>query len=98
MLQYRTIPVTPFIQNCSLVWCDQTLQAAVIDPGADLDRLQAEANRRMCCLQVPSVGRTFRRVTAPRWWLMEDDTGFIPRHGPESTFGQERRTNPYVAD
>ena len=34
MLQYQTIPVTPFQQNCSLVWDDQTHQAAVIDPGA----------------------------------------------------------------
>lgn len=37
MLQYLTIPVTAFQQNCSLVWDDQSLQAAVIDPGGDLD-------------------------------------------------------------
>jgi len=29
-------------------------------------------------------------------WPMRDETVFIPGHGPESTFGQERRTNPYV--
>jgi hypothetical protein len=27
---------------------------------------------------------------------MGDDTVFKPGHGPESTFGRERRTNPYV--
>ena len=27
-----------------------------------------------------------------------DDVEFIPGHGPNSTFGQERKTNPYVAD
>ncbi|UDG82566.1 Hydroxyacylglutathione hydrolase GloC [Candidatus Vallotia cooleyia] len=27
-----------------------------------------------------------------------DDVRFVPGHGPMSTFGQERRTNPYVAD
>ena len=27
-----------------------------------------------------------------------DDITFIPGHGPTSTFGQERRTNPFVAD
>ena len=27
-----------------------------------------------------------------------DDISFIPGHGPQSTFGQERRTNPFVAD
>jgi len=27
---------------------------------------------------------------------MGDDTIFIPGHGPESSFGRERRSNPYV--
>ena len=31
-------------------------------------------------------------------WPLGDDTAFIPGHGPMSTFGQERRTNPFVAD
>jgi hydroxyacylglutathione hydrolase len=31
-------------------------------------------------------------------WPLGDETIFIPGHGPESSFGQERRTNPYVAD
>ena len=39
MLHYHTIPVTAFQQNCSLVWCDQTLEAAFIDPGGDLDHI-----------------------------------------------------------
>ena len=29
---------------------------------------------------------------------MGDDMVFIPGHGPESTFGRERKTNPYVGD
>jgi glyoxylase-like metal-dependent hydrolase (beta-lactamase superfamily II) len=41
MLQYRVIPVTPFQQNCSLVWCDQTLQAVLVDPGGEIDILLA---------------------------------------------------------
>jgi hydroxyacylglutathione hydrolase len=32
---YTTLPVTSFEQNCSLVWCDATMEAAVIDPGGD---------------------------------------------------------------
>ena len=31
-------------------------------------------------------------------WPLGDDVTFIPGHGPTSTFGQERRTNPFVAD
>ena len=42
MLHYHTIPVTAFQQNCSLVWCDQQMEAAVIDPGGDLERIEAE--------------------------------------------------------
>lgn len=33
-----------------------------------------------------------------RLWPMGDDTSFIPGHGPTSTFGHERKTNPFVAD
>ncbi|MFD2095278.1 MBL fold metallo-hydrolase [Corallincola platygyrae] len=38
-MKYKTIPVTPFAQNCSLVWCTETQQAALVDPGGDIDRL-----------------------------------------------------------
>lgn len=211
MLRYLTIPVTPFQQNCSLVWCDQTSEAAVIDPGGDLDRVLAEVQRlglkltqiwlthahidhaggtgelaqrlqlpiigphtgdqfwidglpqqsqmfgfpqaqaftptrwlqdgdtvsvgqseltvRHCPGHTPghvvfysaeakrafvgdvlfagSIGRTdfpqgdqatlIASITQ-RLWPMGNDTVFIPGHGPESTFGRERRSNPYVAD
>ncbi len=211
MLRYLTIPVTPFQQNCSLVWCDQTQEAAVIDPGGDLERILAEVQRlglkltqiwlthahidhaggtgelarrlqlpiigphtgdqfwidglpqqsqmfgfppaqaftptrwlqdgdtvrvgqseltvRHCPGHTPghvvfysaeaqrafvgdvlfagSIGRTdfpqgdhdtlIASITQ-RLWPMGNDTVFIPGHGPESTFGRERRTNPYVAD
>ena len=209
MLQYQTIPVTPFQQNCSLIWDDQTQQAAVIDPGGDLDLILAEVEQRGLKLeqswlthahidhaggtallarnlnlpiigphpgdqfwidrlsdqsrmfQVPdaeiftptrwladgdtvalgshtlnvrhcpghtpghvvfhspeinrafvgdvlfagSIGRTdfpqgdhdtlIASITQ-RLWPMGNDTVFIPGHGPESTFGRERISNPYV--
>jgi len=211
MLRYHTHPVTAFDQNCSLVWCDQTMQAAVIDPGGDLDDIVAVAQRlgvrltqiwlthahidhaggtgelaarlglpiigphpgdqywidglpqqsqmfgfppakpftptrwlhdgdeltlgestvqvRHCPGHTPghvvfysaqaqraflgdvlfagSIGRTdfpggnHEQLLASirqRLWPMGDDTVFIPGHGPESTFGRERRSNPYVAD
>lgn len=40
-LNYQIIPVTPFEQNCSLLWCDETLRAAVVDPGGDIARILA---------------------------------------------------------
>ena len=209
MLKYNTIPVTAFQQNCSIVWCSDTLQAAVIDPGGDLDLLLADIQRRglkltqiwlthahidhaggtaelaqqlklpiigphpgdqfwidglpeqsrmfgfppcatftptrwladgdtvtlgNCTLQVrhcpghtpghvvfyaPEIKRAFvgdvlfagsiGRTDFPqgdhdtliasitqRLWPMGDDTVFIPGHGPESTFGRERQSNPHV--
>jgi glyoxylase-like metal-dependent hydrolase (beta-lactamase superfamily II) len=33
-----------------------------------------------------------------RLWPLGDDVAFVPGHGPMSTFGQERQTNPFVAD
>jgi glyoxylase-like metal-dependent hydrolase (beta-lactamase superfamily II) len=35
------LPVTPYQQNCSLVWCTRTRRGAVIDPGGDLERIKA---------------------------------------------------------
>jgi hydroxyacylglutathione hydrolase len=34
------IPVTPFQQNCTLLWCEATQRAAVVDPGGDLNLIR----------------------------------------------------------
>lgn len=39
MLQYKVIPVTKFQQNATLIWCDKTMQGALIDPGGETERL-----------------------------------------------------------
>ena len=44
-IQYQIIPVTPFEQNCSLLWCDETKQAAVVDPGGDIARILAAVEK-----------------------------------------------------
>lgn len=209
--RYQTLPVTPFQQNCSIVWCTETMEGAVIDPGGELPRLTGMAqelgvslkqillthahidhaggtgtlarelglpivgphpadqfwidglpqqsamfgfppaetfaptrwlhdgdtvNVGRCTLQVRhcpghtpghvvffeptskrafvgdvlfagSIGRTdfpqgdFDTLVdsiRTRLWPMGDEVVFIPGHGPESSFGQERRRNPYVRD
>lgn len=40
-MQFRILPVTPFQQNCSLVWCEASRRAALIDPGGEVERLLA---------------------------------------------------------
>lgn len=209
MLRYHTVPVTPFQQNCSIVWCDETRHAAVIDPGGDLPRLLQAVEQLGVQLQqiwlthahidhaggtaqlareqglpvigphpgdqfwidaLPQQGAMFgfppsEAFTPSRWladgdsveighcrlqvrhcpghtpghvvffcdtarrafvgdvlfagsigrtdfpgghhqtlidsitqrlWPMGDDVVFIPGHGPESSFGEERRSNPFV--
>ena len=211
MLSYLTVPVTAFQQNCSLIWDEQTRQAAVIDPGGDLEELLAQVERldlkleqiwlthahidhaggtgelasrldlpiigphpgdqfwidalpeqsarfgfppalaftpsrwlhdgdtvtlgshmvqvRHCPGHTPghvvfyspelnrafvgdvlfagSIGRTdfpqgnFDQLIASiktKLWPLGNETVFIPGHGPESSFGRERRSNPFVAD
>ncbi len=204
-------PVTPLQQNCTIVWCAETMKAAIIDPGGEVPRLmqvladqgltlekiwithghldhaggaaalkaltgvpiegphpddafwidQIEASgakwgmpeakgftpdrwlhdgdvvtlgetqfevyhcpghtpghviffhREARFAQVGdvlfqgSIGRTdFPRgnhaqliaAITGRLWPLGDDVAFVPGHGPMSTFGQERKTNPFVAD
>lgn len=45
MLKFEVIPVTPFAQNCSLVWCDETHDAALIDPGGEPEKLKEALSR-----------------------------------------------------
>jgi hydroxyacylglutathione hydrolase len=45
MLHSLIIPVTPFQQNCSLLW-DEQGRAAYVDPGGELPRLLEAADRR----------------------------------------------------
>lgn len=210
-LRFRIHPVTPFEQNCSLIWCDATNEAALVDAGGDADKLLALvvaegvnltkllvthahidhagavadlAEQLHLPIEGPHPGDQFwidgladqsrmfqfptaRPFTPTRWldqgnevtvgaetllvrhcpghtpghvvfisesagvsfvgdvlfagsigrtdfpmgnhqdlldaikrelWILPDDMRFVPGHGPMSTIGHERRTNPFVAD
>ena len=45
-MQYHIIPVTGFMQNCTLIWCDETKAAAIVDPGGEAPRLIREIEQR----------------------------------------------------
>jgi glyoxylase-like metal-dependent hydrolase (beta-lactamase superfamily II) len=204
------VPVTPLQQNCTLFWCTTTMRGTFVDPGGDLPRLKAAAERSGVTIEKillthghidhcgqagifaeelgveiegphrddlfwieklgvegPKYGIAGAPVTPARWledgdqvtvgnltldvrhspghtpghvvfhhpesklaivgdvlfqgsvgrwdfergnqahliasitqklWPMGEDTTFIPGHGPISTFGHERATNPYVGD
>ncbi len=210
-MKFTIIPVTPFQQNCTLLWCEQTRRAAVVDPGGEVELILAAAEQASVELEkillthahldhaggtaelasqfglpiegphrddqfwidalpeqsrmfglppvegfVPtrwlqqgdrvtfgnitlevlhcpghtpghvvffhrserlaivgdvlfrgSIGRTdfprgdhatLIRSIREKLWPLGDDVRFIPGHGPMSTFGAERRTNPFVSD
>lgn len=40
------VPVTAFSQNCTVLWCEETLEAAVVDPGGDLAEVEAAVARK----------------------------------------------------
>jgi glyoxylase-like metal-dependent hydrolase (beta-lactamase superfamily II) len=210
-MDYRILPVTPFAQNCTLLWCEKTMKGAFVDPGGDIDELLAAAAQYGVTLekillthghidhaggtaamaarvglpvegpqredafwidQLPNQSRMFgfphsAAFTPDRWledgdtvsvgnetlevlhtpghtpghvtffhrgsrlalvgdvlfagsigrtdfprgdhdtllhsiraklWPLGDDVKFVPGHGPMSTFGEERVSNPFVAD
>jgi len=39
-MQYQIIPVTAFQENCSIIWCESTNEAAIIDPGGEAELLK----------------------------------------------------------
>ncbi len=50
-LRAVVVPVTPFAQNCSVIWCDRTGKGAVIDPGGDLQRILAQVEEHGVTLE-----------------------------------------------
>ncbi len=76
MLQYQIIPVTPFAQNCTLLWDDDTREAVLIDAGGEVERLKRalqEKNLKLVALwlthghldHVGGVGRLAREHGVP---------------------------------
>nr|CAA6804168.1 MAG: Hypothetical metal-binding enzyme, YcbL homolog [uncultured Thiotrichaceae bacterium] len=44
-MKYVSIPVTPFAQNSSIIWCEATLECAFVDPGGDIEKLMVVVER-----------------------------------------------------
>ncbi|XBS71089.1 MBL fold metallo-hydrolase [Acerihabitans sp. KWT182] len=45
-MKYHIIPVTAFSQNCSLLWCEKTGDAALVDPGGEAAKIIADVSAR----------------------------------------------------
>ena len=87
-LSYRICPVTPFVQNCSLIWCKTTRQAAFVDPGGEVDRLLGILEKTDLTLtkiilthghidHVGATGEMVKRLGVPVEGPHEDDLFWI---------------------
>lgn len=75
-LRYEIIPVTPFQQNCSLVWDADSGRGALVDAGGEVDRLLERVAANAVTLEkllvthahldhVGAVGEIARRLNLP---------------------------------
>ncbi|MFM8761034.1 MAG: MBL fold metallo-hydrolase [Polynucleobacter victoriensis] len=44
-LKVLIVPVTPFEQNCSILICEETNRAAIVDPGGDIPKILDALNK-----------------------------------------------------
>ncbi len=81
-MKIAIIPVTPFQQNCALVWDETTMRGAVIDPGGEVPRILAEIQRQ---------GVTVERIALTHGHIdhaagaaeLQEALGGIPIEGPD---------------
>ena len=81
-LKGAIVPVTPFQQNCAILWDDTTRQAVVVDPGGDVDRIAAA---------IEQAGVTVERIWLTHGHLdhaggaaeLRDRLNGVPIEGPD---------------
>jgi glyoxylase-like metal-dependent hydrolase (beta-lactamase superfamily II) len=80
-LQAGIVPVTLFQQNCTLLWDDASKRGAVVDPGGDLDRIEAA---------IAKTGMTVEKILLTHGHMdhaagaaeLKEKLGGIPIEGP----------------
>lgn len=50
-MKYKIISVTSFMQNCTIIWDEKSLDAVIIDPGGETEKLISEIERYSLNLQ-----------------------------------------------
>ncbi|MEH6442361.1 MAG: MBL fold metallo-hydrolase [Oceanospirillaceae bacterium] len=50
-MQFKIIPVTAFSQNCTILWCEVTNKAVVVDPGGDIEKIIAFLTEQQLVLE-----------------------------------------------
>ena len=108
-LNYQIIPVTPFEQNCSLLWCDETLRAAVVDPGGDIARILSVVKSKGLTLEkilvthghidhAGAVGELAERLSLPIEGPQREDDFWIENLSQQSQMFGFPEARPFTPD
>jgi glyoxylase-like metal-dependent hydrolase (beta-lactamase superfamily II) len=79
-ISVAVVPVTAFQQNCSIIWDTATKEAAVVDPGGDLDSILARAQRDN--LQITKILITHAHIDHAGATLKLQQMLNVPIEGP----------------
>jgi hydroxyacylglutathione hydrolase len=80
-LKAAIVPVTPFQQNCTVLWDDVTKLGAVIDPGGDIDRIKQAITK--AGFRAEKIVLTHGHIDhAGGAFQLKSDLGGIPIEGP----------------
>ena len=78
------IPVTPFQQNCTLIWCEATKKAVVVDPGGDVPQILAAIEQA--------------KVTVEQIWLTHGHIDHVGGAAELRDALKVKITGPHMAD
>ena len=81
-LETAIVPVTPFQQNCTILWCAKTMRGAVIDTGGHLDRVMAMVRQRGVTLEKILITHAHRDHAGSVAALAESEG--LPIEGPHA--------------
>src|SRR5689334_6127667 len=85
-LKAAIVPVTPFMQNCTLLWDDETMSGAVVDPGGDVSRIEAGISKSG--MSVERIILTHGHIDHAGGALeLKEKVGGVPIEGPHRADG-----------
>ncbi len=94
-LQVAIVPVTPFSQNCTLIWDDSSKLGVVVDPGGDVDKIQAAITQ--LGLDIGAIWLTHGHLDhAGGVNELRDVLNARPGHAPIEIVGPDRRDEPLL--